>query len=86
MLRLMEDNIKLNSLVGIVSADVIDWGKPLKEKYVEPLVDIILAADCVYFEPAFPLLEQTLLDMTGNGTLVLMAYKKRRKVIFQFLY
>lgn len=43
-------------------------------------VDLVLAADCVYLESAFPLLEKTLLDLTSNGVLVLMAYKKRRKV------
>ena len=43
--------------------------------------DIILAADCVYFEPAFPLLHETLLRLThGRNVEVYMAYKKRRKV------
>lgn len=43
--------------------------------------DIILAADCVYFEPAFPLLQETLRILThGRDIEVYMAYKKRRKV------
>jgi hypothetical protein len=43
--------------------------------------DIVLAADCVYFEPAFPLLHQTLRNLTENRNVqVYMAYKKRRKV------
>jgi len=43
--------------------------------------DIVLAADCVYFEPAFPLLHETLLRLTERGDVqVYMAYKKRRKV------
>lgn len=42
---------------------------------------MILAADCVYFEPAFPLLVQTLSDLVvDNRTEVLFCYKKRRKV------
>lgn len=45
-----------------------------------PPPDIILAADCVYFEPAFPLLVQTLDDLSNQSTDVLFCYKKRRNV------
>jgi predicted nicotinamide N-methyase len=42
--------------------------------------DLILAADCVYFEPAFPLLVRTLCDLVADQeTEVLFCYKKRRK-------
>jgi hypothetical protein len=49
-------------------------------------VDLVLAADCVYFEPAFPLLIQTLRDLSRMGeaqrckTEILFCYMKRRKV------
>lgn len=43
--------------------------------------DVILAADCVYFEPAFPLLVKTLTDLVPDKSVeVLFCYKKRRKV------
>lgn len=44
--------------------------------------DIILAADCVYFEPAFPLLVETLCALAPVGAKreVLFCWKKRRKV------
>jgi hypothetical protein len=42
--------------------------------------DVVLAADCVYFEPAFPLLVATLCALAGAETEVLLCYKKRRKV------
>lgn len=43
--------------------------------------DVILAADCVYFEPAFPLLVKTLVDLVPDKSVeVLFCYKKRRKV------
>lgn len=43
--------------------------------------DVILAADCVYFEPAFPLLVRTLTDLVPDRSVeVLFCYKKRRKV------
>ena len=45
-----------------------------------PRPDLILAADCVYFEPAFPLLVDTLSELAAESTEILFCYKKRRKV------
>ena len=43
--------------------------------------DLVLAADCVYFEPAFDLLVSTLSSLaTSPKTEFLFCYKKRRKV------
>ena len=49
-------------------------------------MDMILAADCVYFEPAFPLLVQTLKDLANASSTCefLFCYKKRRKVRYCF--
>jgi len=53
---------------------------PIPEHLASP--DLVLAADCVYFEPAFPLLHETLLQLTKRGNVeVYIAYKKRRKVL-----
>lgn len=108
MVPLMEKNIELNTLEKNVHAAVLDWGEPLaafsdpdpkSSDYEEKKVDVVLAADCVYLEAAFPLLEKTLLDLTvprkwinketgeeesDDGPLVLMAYKKRRKADARF--
>ena len=62
-------------------------GEPLSEEIVEFKPDIILAADCVYFEPAFPLLLQTLKDLlalTPTAT-VFFCFKKRRRADMQFI-
>lgn len=77
LMHLMEENIILNDQQDRVKAEVLNWGEELPE-YAKN-ADLILAADCVYLEKAFPLLEKTLLDLTNDGTRVLMAYKKRRK-------
>ena len=57
-------------------------GEPIPSSIPPP--SIILAADCVYFEPAFSLLVQTLADLTptsdGPDPEILFCYKKRRKV------
>lgn len=58
--------------------------KPLPEL---PPPDIILAADCVYFEPAFPLLISTLSALVSppaHAPEVLFCYKKRRKADKRF--
>lgn len=54
-----------------------------------PRPDVVLAADCVYFEPAFPLLVRTLAalvprDAPGPDADVLFCYKKRRKADRRF--
>ena len=47
--------------------------------------DIILAADCVYFEPAFPLLLDTLLALAGVNTTIYFCFKKRRRADMRFI-
>lgn len=60
MMDLMKRNTELNQLNDHVKVEMLNWGEPLPACIANVPVDIILAADCVYFEPAFPLLEQTL--------------------------
>jgi predicted nicotinamide N-methyase len=84
MLTLMEQNIEMNSLAQHVKARVYDWGeKPQSD--LPPQPDIILAADCVYFEPAFPLLLQTLLDLIGDNSICYFCFKKRRRADLHFI-
>ncbi|KAK8069546.1 hypothetical protein PG994_006162 [Apiospora phragmitis] len=54
MLLLMEKNVALNKLGSRVQPAVLNWGEPLGADVVNFKPDVILAADCVYFEPAFP--------------------------------
>ena len=87
MLALMEKNITLNHLEGRVGAEVYDWGSPpptsILREGVHP--DVVLAADCVYFEPAFPLLLLTLEDLIGPRTTCYFCFKKRRKADMRFI-
>ncbi|GAB7348036.1 hypothetical protein MBLNU459_g6073t1 [Dothideomycetes sp. NU459] len=84
MFALMERNIALNGLGGRVEASVYDWGSPVPAA-VPRHPDIILAADCVYFEPAFPLLQQTLQDLIGPNTVCYFCFKKRRRADMHFV-
>lgn len=82
LLALMQHNIKLNELPSeLVSASVLDWGESLAEQ--QP--DVLLAADCVYFEPAFPLLLVTMKQLIGSNTICYFCFKKRRNADLHFV-
>jgi predicted nicotinamide N-methyase len=84
MKALMQKNISLNRLEQEVEALVYDWGtSPPSALPVPP--DVLLAADCVYFEPAFPLLLETLQDLIGPDTTCYFCFKKRRKADMRFI-
>ncbi|PKY01845.1 hypothetical protein P168DRAFT_272527 [Aspergillus campestris IBT 28561] len=84
MLPLMETNIRLNNLSSQVTATILDWGEPLPLS-IPKHPSIILAADCVYFEPAFPLLVATLRDLIGPNSLCYFCFKKRRRADVRFM-
>lgn len=83
LVPLMEKNIALNNLEDTVFAKSLPWGEELPA-FAKEDVDVVLAADCVYLEKAFPLLEKTLIDLANKDTLILMAYRKRRKADLKF--
>ena len=88
MLALMQRNIALNELDGRVEALVYDWGNPPPAGLSDTAAnhpDVILAADCVYFEPAFPLLLRTLGELIGSKTTCYFCFKKRRKADMRFI-
>ncbi|KJA24587.1 hypothetical protein HYPSUDRAFT_136012 [Hypholoma sublateritium FD-334 SS-4] len=76
LLSIMNRNVSLNNLQGRVAVAELNWGAQIPIDIPQP--DIVLAADCVYFEPAFPLLVQTLNDLASPSTEILFCYKKRR--------
>jgi protein N-lysine methyltransferase METTL21A len=84
MLSLMRQNIELNGLSSQVEAMVLDWGEPIPAETPQP-VQILLAADCVYFEPAFPLLLSTLQALIGPETVCYFSFKKRRRADMRFM-
>ncbi|KAI0028306.1 putative methyltransferase-domain-containing protein [Vararia minispora EC-137] len=83
----MHRNSELNApLAPSVRVAELNWGEPIPPD-LPPTFDLVLAADCVYFEPAFPLLVQTLRDLlppAQRETEALFCYKKRRKADKRF--
>lgn len=84
MLPLMENNIRLNNLSSIVMAAALNWGEPLPSD-IPSHPTIVLAADCVYFEPAFPLLISTLQKLLSPESVCYFCFKRRRRADFRFL-
>ncbi|KAL9065025.1 MAG: hypothetical protein Q9157_007627 [Trypethelium eluteriae] len=84
MFQLMKDNIALNNMEDQIQPEIYDWGSPVPFSLPRP-VDVVLAADCVYFEPAFPLLQQTLQDLIQENTVCFFCFKKRRRADMQFM-
>lgn len=93
MLPLMQKNITLSSIGSQVSAEIYNWGEDIPQSISSifsitkssAYPDIVLAADCVYFEPAFPLLLRTLIDLIGPATVCYFCFKKRRKADLRFI-
>ncbi|MCJ1283880.1 hypothetical protein MMC26_003211 [Xylographa opegraphella] len=68
LLPLQASNIALNALpTTSILSHPLPWGSPLPAHLPTPYrrPEIILAADCVYYEPAFPLLLETLEELLG---------------------
>ncbi|KAI5195289.1 hypothetical protein AUEXF2481DRAFT_84244 [Aureobasidium subglaciale EXF-2481] len=84
MFSLMQRNIALNNLQDRVKPSIYDWGGPIPEG-IPQHPDVILAAECVYFEPAFPLLQQTMKDLIGPNTVCYFCFKKRRRADMNFV-
>ncbi|KAF5022417.1 hypothetical protein F66182_5557 [Fusarium sp. NRRL 66182] len=87
MYELMQHNIKLNDLQDKAKAMILNWGEDLPAVVLEQKPDVILAGECVYFEPAFPLLMSTLKSLLElNPTAVVyFCFKKRRRADMNFV-
>lgn len=87
MLPLINANIALNPTKISIQSLSLSWGKPLPVAQSFKAPNIILAADCCYYEPAFPLLLDTLDELVGQASDVCcyFCFKKRRKADLGFL-
>ncbi|KAJ3472738.1 hypothetical protein NLG97_g10753 [Lecanicillium saksenae] len=87
MLELMKHNIALNNVDNKATASILNWGEPLPQEVVDYKPNVILAGECVYFEPAFPLLMQTLKDLLALNpdAVIFFCFKKRRRADMQFV-
>ncbi|KAI4109650.1 MAG: hypothetical protein LQ339_001763 [Xanthoria mediterranea] len=84
ILSLLKHNIALNPSRAPITAHVLEWGSCIPTP-VPSCPDILLAADCVYFEPAFPLLLRTMQQMISTDTVCYFCFKKRRRADMSFV-
>lgn len=91
MLPLIQKNVSLNpALLSPVYPSILAWGcsshpVPSPVSSIIPAhPDILLAADCVYFEPSFPLLSATMQDLIGPDTVCYFCFQKRRRADMAF--
>jgi protein N-lysine methyltransferase METTL21A len=70
-----------------IRPDKENRGEPLPAEILREKPNLILAADCVYFEPAFPLLLSTLADLLElcKEAVIYFCFKKRRRADMQFM-
>ncbi|WWC65444.1 uncharacterized protein I303_108062 [Kwoniella dejecticola CBS 10117] len=91
LLDLMRSNVELNLTnspnhrPNVLVAEY-NWGEEVPSDIPIESIDMVLAADCVYFEPAFPLLVKTLCDLApiDKEIEILFCWKKRRKADKRF--
>jgi predicted nicotinamide N-methyase len=85
LVPLQEQNIALNGFpTSLIQSISLPWGTTLPPSL--PRVDIVLAADCVYFEPAFePLLETLRTLLKEERQICYFCLKKRRKADMRFV-
>lgn len=77
LVPLMELNIEKNrhNLLGNITAESLTWGEDIS--HFKPPVDIVLVADCVYYQESINPLIQTINDLSDTNTVVFCAYEDR---------
>ncbi len=85
LLPTLTSNLSLNAPLSSVHPAVLSWGEAPIPSPLPQRPDVLLAADCVYFEPAFPLLLDTMRALIGRGTVCYFCFVKRRRADLGFL-
>ena len=73
-----EINLKANQhnlLDRNITVAQFEWGKD--PSHLRPPFDVVLAADVIYIEETFPLLLQSLVDLSDRETVILLSCKRR---------
>jgi predicted nicotinamide N-methyase len=73
-----EINLEANrrNLLGKnITVAQFEWGKD--PSHLKPPFDVILAADVIYIEDTFPLLLQSLVNLSNRETVILLSCKRR---------
>lgn len=71
LIPLLHQNVSLNkaniSDTTLVKPTRLAWGEKIPDA-IPRCINVLLAADCCYFEPSFPLLVKSMEDLIGEST------------------
>lgn len=79
-LNLLKHNVNKNQDLRLnVEAAVLEWGDSdmIKDLLARMKIDVVLVADCVYYEESLDSLVRTMSELSGPQTNVLVSYEDR---------
>jgi len=71
----LNSNINQNMITGTFVAKSLKWGQDVSA--FQPSPDLLLVADCIYYEESLEPLVATLCDLSDVNTTVLISYEER---------
>lgn len=86
-LRLLKKNVETNlygDVRGSATVNELTWGDGLDKDFTDPLPDFVLGSDVVYSEGAVTDLMDTLVDLCGSQTTVILAGELRNDAILEY--
>ncbi|XP_024963054.1 protein N-lysine methyltransferase METTL21A isoform X4 [Cynara cardunculus var. scolymus] len=86
-LRLLKKNIEDNmygDVRGCATANELTWGDRPEPELVEPLPDFVIGSDVIYSEEAVTDLLDTLVELSGINTTIILAGELRNDAILEY--
>ncbi|KAI3756613.1 hypothetical protein L1987_56435 [Smallanthus sonchifolius] len=85
-LRLLKKNIEDNlygNVRGCATVSELTWGDRLDPELVEPLPDFVIGSDVIYSEEAVTDLLETLVELSGTETAVILTGELRNDAVLE---
>ncbi|KAI3700286.1 hypothetical protein L2E82_44908 [Cichorium intybus] len=86
-LRLLKKNVEDNlygDVKGVATVNELTWGDRPDPKLVQPLPDFVIGSDVIYSEEAVTDLLDTLLELSGVHTTIILAGELRNDAILEY--
>ncbi|XP_051133137.1 uncharacterized protein LOC127252845 [Andrographis paniculata] len=86
-LKLLKKNVETNlygHIRGSATVKELTWGDDLDSNFTDPLPDIVVGSDVVYSEGAVTDLIETLMQLCGQQTTVILAGELRNDAILEY--
>ncbi|KAD4178242.1 hypothetical protein R6Q59_021804 [Mikania micrantha] len=86
-LRLLKKNIEDNlygDVRGCATVNELIWGDRPDPELVKPVPDFVIGSDVIYSEEAVTDLLETLVDLSGSGTTIILAGELRNDAVLEY--